>query len=257
LLDNLSFIWMPIGLTYGAFGRRFLDVGFVVNRVAVYTGVSLVVVSIFVLAEYLLTDLLGASRNENVIIGAAVALGLGLSMRFIHQYVDRFLDNVFFRKRHEAEQALRAFAHEASFISDPAIVLDRARTIIEQRADASSVIFALHDGAGRYGEFDGNDPAIVSLRAWRKPLDLRDIDSQMQGELAYPMFARGRMVGALVIGPKRSGDSYAPDESNAIAELAHGVGLALEALTTQRTDRAEIIAAMKEALAQALAAGVQ
>ena len=252
-LADLAFIWMPIGLTYGAFGRRLLDLGFVVNRVAVYTGVSAIVVGIFVVAEYLLTDVLGASRNANVAIGAGVALFLGLSMRFIHRYVDGFLDNVFFRKRHEDEQALRAFAHEASFISDPKTVLDRARAIVERCADASSVDFALHDGNGRYGAVDEDDPAIVSLRAWRKPLDLQNIDSQMQGEFAYPMFARGRMVGVLAVGPKRSGESYAPDESKAIAELAHGVGLALDTLSTQQTNHTEMIAAIREAVSAALA----
>ncbi len=41
------------------------------------------------------------------------------------------------------------------------------------------------------------------------------------------MIARGRLVGALVLGPKRSGESYAPDESHAMMHLAHSVGGAL------------------------------
>jgi hypothetical protein len=39
------------------------------------------------------------------------------------------------------------------------------------------------------------------------------------------------LVGALVLGPKRSGESYAPDESNAIMQLAREVGAALHILT--------------------------
>jgi hypothetical protein len=48
------------------------------------------------------------------------------------------------------------------------------------------------------------------------------------------MLVRGRLLGAIVVGPKRSGESYAPDESAAIAEVAHGVGVALDLLGTGR-----------------------
>ena len=48
------------------------------------------------------------------------------------------------------------------------------------------------------------------------------------------MMARGRLVGALIVGPRRSGETYAPDESEAIAEVARGVGVALDLLGVGR-----------------------
>jgi hypothetical protein len=49
------------------------------------------------------------------------------------------------------------------------------------------------------------------------------------------MAVGGRLIGVLVLGPKRSGESYAPDESAAIGELAQAVGtaVALQALSTE------------------------
>lgn len=41
----------PAVLTYAQLNRRLLDIGFALNRAAVFTGVSLVVDGIFVLAE--------------------------------------------------------------------------------------------------------------------------------------------------------------------------------------------------------------
>jgi hypothetical protein len=76
-----------------------------------------------------------------------------------------------------------------------------------------------------------NDPAIVSLKAWRKSVDLHTLNTSLEGEFAYPMVARGHLVGVIVLGPKRSGDPYAPDESDAILHLAHGVGGALDVLS--------------------------
>ncbi|HZY99664.1 MAG TPA: hypothetical protein VFE36_08830 [Candidatus Baltobacteraceae bacterium] len=48
------------------------------------------------------------------------------------------------------------------------------------------------------------------------------------------MLSRGKLVGTLVCGPKPDGESYAPDESAALFELAHGVGTALDLLDDRR-----------------------
>ncbi len=221
----------PVVLMYALLSRRLLDVQFVLNRAAVFTGVSIVVVGIFVLVEWALTQWFSsASHATNLAISAALALALGLSVRAIHTRVDRVLDAVFFRKRHEDEQAIRTLAREAAYITDPQILLSRIESVLEKHADATSIQLLLDDGAGKYGEVSENDPAVVRLRATQKMLDLHNVQSEIEGEFAYPMLARGRLVGALVLGPKRSGEPYAPDESDAIAQLAHDAGAALDVL---------------------------
>ncbi len=227
---NLTLFLAPLGLTYSVLSKRLLDIGFTVNRVAVYSVLSALVVGAFVLVEFIVSEVMGAGRGVNLAAAAGLALVLGLSMRFIHKRVDRILDEVFFRKRHEDERAIRAFAHEAGFITSGDLLLARAREVLEQRADASFVVIALNNGDGAYGKYDENDPAIVALRTWHKPLDLKTLDTAIQAEFAYPMVARGHLVGLCALGPKRSGENYAPDESEAIAELTHGVGLAVDTL---------------------------
>lgn len=229
---NASTIIAPLGLTYSLLSRRVLDIGFVLNRALVFSSVSLVVVGIFVLVEWMLTEWLGsASHTANLTISAALALALGLSVRAIHHYVDRALDRIFFRKRHEDEKAIRTLAHEAAYITDVGTLVTRAKQTLETRAGAAFVDLALDDGAGRYGDVSENDGAIVALKAWHNVVDLHTVQTGLRGEFAYPMSARGRLVGALVLGPKRSGESYAPDESDAIAQLAHSLGNALDVLS--------------------------
>ena len=236
-IANVAQFVAPLGLTYALLNRRLLDVGFALNRAAVYTVVSIVIVGFFVLAEWALSEWLrDASHTTNLAVSAALALLLGLSVRFVHARVDRILDTVFFRKRHEDERAIRTLAHEVAYITDPATILQRTIATLERHADASFVALALDDGHGHYGDTGENDPAIVALRAWRKTLDLHTVETQLAGDFAYPMIARGRLVGALVLGPKRSGDSYAPDESDAIAQLAQGVAGALDVLSLHGDD---------------------
>jgi hypothetical protein len=227
---NITLFLAPLGLTYSVLSKRLLDIGFTINRVAVYSVVSALVVGSFILVEYIVSEIMGTGRGVNLVVGAALALILGLSMRFIHKRVDRVLDEVFFRKRHEDEHAIRSFAREAEFITSEDVLLVRTRVVLEQHADASFIIIALDDGYGAYGKYDENDPAIVALRAWHKPVDLKTLDTTIHAEFAYPMIARGRLVGLVALGPKRSGENYAPDESEAIAQLARGVGVAVDTL---------------------------
>jgi phosphoserine phosphatase RsbU/P len=232
LLYNVLGFVAPVVLTYVVLSRRVLDIGFVLNRALVFSVVSAVFVGAFFLVEWALgTWLSSASHATNLVVGAGIALALGFFVRSIHQRVDRVLDTIFFRKRHEDERAIRDFAHEAAYVTDAGVLLARTTATLEEHADASGVALLLDDGRGRYGAVSENDPAIVALRAWRKTVDLHTLDTELRGEFAYPMIARGRLVGTIVLGPKRSGDPYAPDESEAILHLAHGVGGALDVLS--------------------------
>jgi hypothetical protein len=270
-LRNLAFLIVPAGLTYALLGHRLLDVGFVLNRAAVFSGVSLVVVGLFTLAEWALGGWLHTASNvTNVVVSAILALLLGLSIHPIHTRVDRVVDNALFRRRHEAEKALREFANEAAFITNGETLVERATNVLEERADCSWVTFLLDDGGGRFGEVDENDRALVNLRATHQIVDLHNAKSALLGEFVFPMLSRGRLLGALVLGPKRSGETYAPDEVQAIAQVAHAVGTTLELLDVKREDKddrllnaiesldrssrsvADALAALPEAIAEKL-----
>ncbi len=76
----------------------------------------------------------------------------------------------------------------------------------------------------------------------------------LRGEFAYPMVARGRLTGVVVLGPKRSAEPYAPDESDAIAHLAHGAGLALDALALRSAKRDDVVEVILESNDRVIAA---
>lgn len=249
----LASIVVPITVAYAVIRHRIFDVSFALNRTAVFSGVSIVIVGTFVLVEWLLGGwLLGQSHTTNIVVGAALALGLGLSVHVVHRWVDRAVDNLFFRKRHNDEKALRRFANEATYITDAATLLQRASEVLERHADASFVTIAIADGAGSYGGVSENDPAILSLRANHDVVDLHTRRSALNGEFAFPMVARGRLVGALVLGPKESGEPYAPDEAEAIALLAHGVAVGLDVLAVRGDGGRDVALDVIEALPAAL-----
>jgi len=235
----------PIGLTYAVLSRRLLDIGFALNRAAVFSAVSLILVGTFMIAEWLLGNwLASAGHVTSTAVSVALAVGLGFSIRFVHGRVDRVVDALFFHHRHEQEKALLRFAHEAAFISDAGVLVVRTASEVAHHADAAAVAIMTREADGTYrcahdvdwplDDVSENDPAVLALRASGQPVDLHRRAGALRGEYAFPMSSRGQLIGILVCGPKRHGEPYAPDEREALAKVAHGVGGALDGLTAGR-----------------------
>lgn len=244
--DIAQFI-LPVVLTYAVLKRRLLDVDFFLNRTVVFAGISVVVIGTFILTEWLLNRVfVEGSRSTSIIVSIMVALALGVSMRFIHLYVDRVVDHIFFRARHERERSLRAFAHEAAFITDYDALLDETEREISKNAETDCVSILVRAPDGSYvtvrgpnaavERVDENDRAVVKLRTWHTPIDLEIAETVLHGVRAYPLMCRGDLCGILVCGAKRDGQGYAPDESEALANLARGVGSALGMLRANHDD---------------------
>jgi hypothetical protein len=219
---NVAHIVVPLGLTYAALQRRLFDVGFIINRAAAFTVVSTIVIGSFVLLEWALGKWFeDVNHATSVVLNAALALVLGLSMRFLHNRVDGFVDSVFFRKRNENERALRRFAREANLMTDRTIMLDRAMAVILAHSEISAVDITMVEA------LDLNDAAVLAMRTWHEPVELARYRTSLVGEYAFPLEVHGSLLGALVCGQKRNEEAYAPDEIDALRELTHGVGLAL------------------------------
>lgn len=251
-------------VTYALLKRRVLDFEFVLGRTLVVAAVSLIVVSAFVILEWLLgTVVSGAGHLTGLVANGVLALVLGVSLRYIHRRVDALVDATLFRKRHDDERALLAFSQEAAYVTESGALLDQAIEKIARHTDARNAALLL-DGGGSYVAVrafgDGvavsvseNDGAILALKTWHKPLDPHRYTSTMRGALALPMIARGRLWGILLLGERAGGEAYAPDEVQALSEFAHGVGSALDALSRDGTASfdglRESIASLSEAIA--------
>jgi hypothetical protein len=252
-----AFLLLGAGaVTFALLKRRVLDLEFVVSRTLVVATVSLIVVAAFVLLEWLLgSAVANVSHTTGLIANGGLALALGLSFNFIHKRVDAFIETLFFRKRREDERALLDFSREAAYVTDSAELVDRTIETVQRHTDARNGAILL-DGAGAYSSASSfgngvpasvseNDGAILALKTWHRPIDPHHYATSLQGALALPMLARGRLLGVLLLGERAGGEAYAPDEVEALSALAHGVGSAMDALSVHREDS---IAALRESL---------
>jgi hypothetical protein len=243
VISNSCYILGAFTVSYALLKRRVLDFSFVLNRAVVVSIVGLIVVIAFVLLEWVLGSVLtGVSHATGLIANVALALVIGVSLSYIHKRADRFVDAFLFRKRHDDERALLEFSKEASYVTNAKALLDQSVEKIRRHTDARSVSLLL-DEAGVYRTVrsfgDGmpaavgeNDAAILALKTWHRPIDPHHYDTTLHAALALPMLSRGRLLGVLSLGERSGGEAYAPDEVEALSQFAHGVGFALDALSS-------------------------
>jgi len=245
----LSLVAIPLGSAYAILRYRLLDIGFVVNRATVFGVTSLLVLAALALVDFGLQNLLGTWLvRTGLTIQLALALGIGVATRPLHHAVDTFVDDLFFRKRHQAEAALRDLARDLAYIDNSVIVIERSVEAIALQAElralcylSSGEAFAFAHSSGGVAvpaAIDRNDQAVVRMLATRTVVDLHAVQTRVDGDFAFPMFARDRLTGFIACGDKVDGvAAYAPDEVRAIADLARAAGVALDLLRVETLER--------------------
>jgi hypothetical protein len=245
----LLLLVMPVGCAYAILRYRLLDIAFVVNRATVFGVTSLLVLAALAIVDYGLQTLLGSwLLRSGLPVQLGLALAIGIATRPIHERVDRLVDDVFFRQRHETERILRRFARDVAYIDDRHVVVERtAETIARATRLHCTVWFMTDDGLRAVAQsggdvpretIDRNDAALVRLLATREPADLHEVSTALRGDFAFPMFARNRLLGVLVCAGNGAGATAdAPDERESIAVVAHACGVAVDLLQIERLER--------------------
>ncbi|MHB1897812.1 MAG: GAF domain-containing protein [Metallibacterium sp.] len=244
------------GFLYAVLRHRVVDVSFVLNRALVYAATTSLVLGLFALLESLI-ERTTLGHDASLLLELAVPLGLGAALSTVHRRIEAVVERFFFRHQYRAEIALRRFAQECAFVTQPENLFDLTVDQIARHAGAPRV--ALYERTAeayvcirQQGEpalpeqVTTDDLAFVGLRARNAELDLDDTQSQLGRDgYAFPLMLRGTLLGALVVG-QRPGEHYAADERELLFHVAHEVGAALFALRARES----------QAFVRALAQGI-
>lgn len=238
------------GLVFGLYAfavlsTRLIDVRVVINRAVVFTALMGLVVGILALVENLIENSALHGR-AGLALEVAAPLILGIAFDQLQRRIEQVVDRVFFRREHKARERLRDFMRDAGFIEQADVLVARTVAVFDHHAgghgavlyEARSTLFertAQH--GGHWPEaVDGDDPALVRLRATLAPLDLHGIESKLGADgLILPLALRGRMFGVLVCGPRSAG-RYAQTEMAELGQAAREVGASLFALRARSNE---------------------
>jgi hypothetical protein len=235
-LDPLPFvanILFAFGISYPILRHRLTDLNIFVTRATIYAVVLLVIVALFVLAEWLIGRLFERAPQFVALI---IVLALGISVRWIHAFVESRLTAIVFHKRIAGLSDIRRVAREADIATDSHALLQVACATMHRAFDISAVSFYLRDGSEYVSlraagdvpwpdAFDMNSALLLRLRRWNEPFETMDAGGEYQ-TLVLPMSARGALVGFVCCGPKADRTAYLGDEIEALQYLATEVGVA-------------------------------
>lgn len=237
------------GVSYAVLRHKLLDLDLVISRAAIFSTVSLCLIAIFVILEWILATtlerIIGPNFGETgkTALTAFVALFVGLSARGVHYVVEHRLNRVFFAKRYRALADLRRFALETDVATDSSALLEL--TINALRRNLGSEYVALYTGTPDSGyvavgtsaasrlplRLDQDEEVVLRLRRWGEPFVVESESHPIVGAYVCPMMLRGALYGFAICGPKQDRSGYVPDERDTVASLVHRVGIAYEWLT--------------------------
>jgi hypothetical protein len=235
-----------MGLLYGVVRTRLLDFSVVLNRTLVYASTTSLVLGLFALFESVI-ERIAVGERASLLLELLVPLALGVSLTTVHRRIDGLVERLIFRRQYLQESALRRFAHEAAFVSNPDSLMELTVTELQRHIGAPWVAhyesgpqgFALAQQSGERALpecVDVDDPAVIALRARELEVDLHDRGGVLRDEgHAFPLQVRGQLLGLLVIGP-RPDEHYSSEERELFAHVAHEVGAALFALHAQASE---------------------
>lgn len=231
LLNNGLTTLGALAVLYAVLRRRVVDISFILNRGLVYAATTSLVLGLFALFESLI-ERSALGRGASLVLEFAVPLALGAALSTVHRRIDAVVERLFFRRQYRAEAALRRFAEECAFITQPENLFALTVTEIARHADAPRV--ALYERTAtayvcirQHGEpalpaqVALDDLAFVKLRARNAELDLNDTESHLGRDgYAFPLMLRGNLLGALIVG-RRPVEHYAADERELLFHVAH------------------------------------
>jgi hypothetical protein len=232
----------PLGLLYATLRHRLLDVGLVVNRTLAFSVTSLSLILVFFLVERAAHHLLHfEDAGQSALFDGAVAFTLFFTFNRLHHRVDHWIEHLFFHQWRVNADTLKRFLGQAAHYTEPEALLTALGAELDRFTGGAGYALyqvgankalckvggSLHHAAATIG---ANDEVAVTLRATGQPVYLADLRSPIDAECALPMMQGGKLTGLTLLGAKPSGQSYRPDEIEALSFAVTQVGLDLFAL---------------------------
>lgn len=256
LLFAASAALLAAAIAYGVVRHRVIDVNFIISRTLVYSILTLFVVAVFSLIEYVFGKVL-EHQGVATFLEIAAAIGLGLSLNVLHGRLDGFIDRTIFRKRHLAEKRLEAASQTLPHATSSELVHDM---LVEEPVDAlelaSAAVFRRNGSSYKresaagwspsdVAELEENDHLVARLRAELQPVSISEVRwprEDLPKGLGQPLYAvpiaSGHNLAAIALyGGHAGGEDLDPDEQRSLRGLAAGAALAYDHLAAEELAR--------------------
>jgi len=241
---------------------RLMDIRVVIRKGVVYVCAIVASASIFALFVQSLKRLTGYERDSIPVVQALVAaVLLAIFFQPFKGWIQRSLNRYLYRETYDYQRTIREASRQLSTILSLDSLLDYLTTVIEDTFKVEGVAVYLRDPAGRTFihkapvvpdewrqrtsslSITPTSPLISFLELQQRTLvreeaigDRTDKSlaaagralQELDGDIALPLMQDRAIVGAIIVGPKRSADPYFADDIDLLETLISQASVAMK-----------------------------
>ena len=244
---------MPLSITYAILRFRLLDVDRILSRLLAYLLTMAVALGAFYGLIALLSVLLqDAMQATDPLVIAVYLLLLATGLIPIRNLIQRGIDRLFYRSPADYRRALMSLSRQLVITPDLSQTLRTMEEQLQQALEPDKfVIYLYNDEMGKYFPHASREDSAVPYQVedplihfmlkkgtpvWLPPSgelpeELRGKTGnyrRLKGYTFVPLHYEEKLIGFLMLGPRRSGDLYTSDDLDFLAAVAAQSTLALE-----------------------------
>ena len=245
--------------TYAIRRYRLLDISLVLRKGLLYSGLTAVIgAGYFLLISAVVGVLHLVSERQIMLTSIIVAAVAAVAVLPLRDWMQAWIDRLFFRERHDSSLMLQRLSGAAASILN----LDQLTHMILEEVSSTihiqrSAFFLRLQPTGEFRlvaqrglEASGDlvlrpdHPVVRWLSVHDRALSRQDLEFQpqfkalwgqekhnlerMEAELLIPLTVKRQLVGIFAVGPKASEDTYSEDDQNILIALANQTAVAVQ-----------------------------
>jgi len=248
-----ALIVFPLSITYAIIRYRLLDVDRFFSRALTHLlTLTVALVAFYALLTLFSLSLQRAIRANDPLIIAAYLLLLVIGFNPLRGLIQRGIDRLFYRAPADYRRALTSLSRNLAITPD---LTQTLRTLEDQLIQALAperfIIYLYNDDLGEYfphathkdsgPPYQVEDPLIQLIASAQTPIwfptdgplpaplqDSAEAYRRWMGFTFAPLHYEGKLIGFMMLGPRRSGDLYTSDDLDFLAAVAAQSTLAVE-----------------------------
>jgi len=258
-MGNFSFI-PAIVLAFGVLKYDLLDMGAVIRRGTIYFLLTIVLTLFYVLIIAFFNALfIRSGQDHTLLLPFVLALFMVILFNPIREKVRVFIDQLFFRGKYDYQRLLKEVSAQMTTLLRIDEVTDLLLRSVEETLKTDHVeLLVFDEKSSRFQtkqlgvrvvenpleEIDRDHPLVAYLEEVKRPLSAALIERSRlskheketiihligawRSSLVVPMYSKGKLVGILALGQKKSGELFVHEDMELLSTLANQSATALD-----------------------------
>jgi signal transduction histidine kinase len=258
-LDIAANLVNALLLAYAIARYQLMDVAQVMRRALSWAVGAIVIAAVYALSLFLLYQVFQARWTGFIVIGLAFSIVMFAANPALRARAQFWVDQALFHERYDLRQMLQEVSRVATRLRPlpelAELLLVRVRSTLGLKhavflaADETSERVSVVATVGPLAEAPAlkwqlDHPLLIALARHDRPMTNADLDllpqmrslwavekqelDGLRGELFVPVLANGRLLAALALGGKWSGEPFSNDDVTALSTLANQTAVAID-----------------------------